>query len=179
MPVICQFYCNLSIKLQKILTSNIIYFRGKSIHPFCSKVKRDPLQTECTSDRNSVALCNLVKHEFALPKEYQNFDSLEHIEKGEEEFYGGSVSLADHCPYIQEFTWRSKNVVVRGSQCQYEENNPSEFIRLNLTTYFNLIYLQNLKRTLLQKTMETSPNASTILRTCGRNDHVGKHGKLQ
>lgn len=45
--------------------------RGRSIHPFCSKVKRDPLQTECTDDRNSVALCNLIRHEFPLPKEYQ------------------------------------------------------------------------------------------------------------
>lgn len=50
---------------------NIFVDRGRSIHPFCSKVKRDPLQTECTDDRNSVALCNLIRHEFALPKEYQ------------------------------------------------------------------------------------------------------------
>lgn len=98
-------------------------FRGRSIHPFCSKIKRDPLQTECTDDRNSVALCNLVKHEDPLPHEYQNFDSLNHVHEDLEN-YGGSVSLADHCPYIQEFTWRSKNVVVRGSQCKFEENNP-------------------------------------------------------
>lgn len=101
-------------------------FRGRSIHPFCSKVKRDPLQTECTDDRNSVALCNLIRHDKPLPKEYQNFDSIMHVPSGEEEYYGGSVSLADHCPYIQEFTWRSKNVVVRGSQCQFEDNNPSK-----------------------------------------------------
>jgi leishmanolysin-like peptidase len=37
------------------------------------------------------------------------------------------VALADYCPYIQEFTWRSNNVVVRGSHCMYEENNPSKF----------------------------------------------------
>lgn len=40
-------------------------------------------------------------------------------------FFGGSVALADYCPYIQEFTWRSNNVVVRGSHCMYSENNPS------------------------------------------------------
>ena len=40
--------------------------------------------------------------------------------------YGGSVALADYCPYIQEFTWRSNNVVVRGSHCAYTENQPSE-----------------------------------------------------
>ena len=43
-------------------------------------------------------------------------------------FYGGSVALADYCPYIQEFTWRSNNVVVRGSHCMYEENNPSKYL---------------------------------------------------
>ena len=29
--------------------------------------------------------------------------------------------------FVQEFTWRSNNVVVRGSHCMYEENQPSEF----------------------------------------------------
>lgn len=43
---------------------------------------------------------------------------------GEEQYYGGSVSLADYCPYIQEFTWKARNIVVRGSHCLYEENNP-------------------------------------------------------
>ena len=43
-------------------------------------------------------------------------------------YYGGSVALADYCPYIQEFTWRSNNVVVRGSHCMYEENNPSKYM---------------------------------------------------
>lgn len=57
---------------------------------------------------------------------YQNFDSLVDIPSDELEYYGGSVSLADHCPYIQEFTWRSQNIIVRGSQCQYEDNNPSK-----------------------------------------------------
>ncbi|CAG9855098.1 unnamed protein product [Phyllotreta striolata] len=98
--------------------------RGSSIHPFCNKVKRDPLQTECTDDRTSVALCNLVEHKQPLPLIYQNFDSIDYVEPGLEGYYGGSVSLADYCPYIQEFTWRSKNVVVRGSHCQYVENNP-------------------------------------------------------
>ncbi|KAL1492801.1 hypothetical protein ABEB36_010985 [Hypothenemus hampei] len=98
--------------------------RGVSIHPFCNKVKRDPLQTECTDDRASVALCNLVEYKTQLPKIYQNFDSLQHVAPGKEGLYGGSVSLADFCPYIQEFTWRSNNVIVRGSHCQYAENNP-------------------------------------------------------
>lgn len=44
---------------------------GQSIHPFCNKVKRDPLETECTDDRSSVALCNLVRHVNELPAHFQ------------------------------------------------------------------------------------------------------------
>ncbi|XP_050084903.1 leishmanolysin-like peptidase [Anopheles aquasalis] len=109
--------------------------RGRSIHPFCVKVKRDPLQTECTDDRSSVALCNLVRHPTPLAPQYQNFDSLAYVPVGEEGYFGGSVSLADHCPYIQEFTWRSKNVVVRGSQCQFEDNNPKPEKNFALESY--------------------------------------------
>ncbi|XP_039281797.1 leishmanolysin-like peptidase isoform X2 [Nilaparvata lugens] len=109
--------------------------RGKSIHPFCDKVKRDPLETECTDDRSSVALCNLVEHTHSLPPMYQNFDKIPHVTAGEESRFGGSVSLADYCPYIQEFTWRSKNVVVRGSHCQYPENNPHQDKNFALEKY--------------------------------------------
>ena len=56
----------------------------------------------------------------------QNFDRIPHVPAAEVGYYGGSVALADYCPYIQEFTWRSNNVVVRGSHCQYQENQPSE-----------------------------------------------------
>ncbi|XP_018900151.2 leishmanolysin-like peptidase [Bemisia tabaci] len=109
--------------------------QNKSIHPFCEKVKRDPLETECTDDRNSLALCNLVEHAEPLPPFYQNFDYIPHIEKGREAYYGGSVSLADYCPYIQEFTWRSKNVVIRGSHCQFPENNPHADKNFALESY--------------------------------------------
>ncbi|KAL1130168.1 hypothetical protein AAG570_013106 [Ranatra chinensis] len=98
--------------------------KGLSIHPFCDKVKRDPLGTECTSDRRSVALCNLIEYSQILPPFYQNFDSIPQVPRGQEGFYGGSVILSDYCPYIQEFAWRSQNVVIRGSHCQYAENNP-------------------------------------------------------
>ena len=76
--------------------------------------------------RSSVALCNLVHHGHQLPPPFQNFDSIPHVTKAEVGHYGGSVALADYCPYIQEFTWRSNNVVVRGSHCAFSENQPSE-----------------------------------------------------
>lgn len=62
----------------------------------------------------------------------QNFDLINHVEPGREGFFGGSVTLSDYCPYIQEFTWRSKNVIVRGSHCQFEENNPCKFVDIYL-----------------------------------------------
>ncbi|XP_065336991.1 leishmanolysin-like peptidase [Cloeon dipterum] len=108
---------------------------GLSIHPFCNRVKKDPLETECTDDRSSVALCNLVEHSGFLPTKYQNFDHIPHIEPGSEGKYGGSVALADYCPYIQEFSWRAKNVVVRGSHCHFDENNPQVEKNFALESY--------------------------------------------
>ena len=71
--------------------------------------------------------CILIKNlslKICLP--LQNFKSIPHVYESNVGYYGGSVALADYCPYIQEFTWRSNNVVVRGSHCMYEENNPSK-----------------------------------------------------
>ncbi|KAM7315107.1 leishmanolysin-like peptidase [Ixodes scapularis] len=100
--------------------------RGVTIHPFCDKVKKDPLETECTESRDSVALCNLVDHGEELEPVFQNFDSIPGVPSAELGRHGGSVILADYCPYIQEFTWNSKNTVVRGSRCQFPENNPQD-----------------------------------------------------
>ncbi|XP_021940334.1 leishmanolysin-like peptidase [Zootermopsis nevadensis] len=129
-----DFGCDFAMKSCKEWMDNKT-MSGKSIHPFCNKVKRDPLETECTEDRSSVALCNLVEHQDKLPVMYQNFDSIPHVKPGQESYFGGSVSLADYCPYIQEFTWRSKNVIVRGSHCQYNENNPSQEKNFALEQY--------------------------------------------
>ncbi|XP_022253400.1 leishmanolysin-like peptidase isoform X1 [Limulus polyphemus] len=98
--------------------------RGWSIHPYCDKVKRDPLETECTDSRDAVALCNLVQYDRPLRREFQNFDYIPGIPDEDVGKYGGSVVLADYCPYVQEFTWQSNDVAVRGSRCQYGENTP-------------------------------------------------------
>jgi len=127
--------------------------------PYCNKVKAEPLETQCTDDHSSVALCNLVKYPEPLPRQYQvrlyhmltilivrlsvdgplpklnyggfkmifqNFEYLPNIPSENMSFYGGSVTLADYCPYVQEFTWRANSVVIRGSHCYYEENNPGK-----------------------------------------------------
>lgn len=89
-------------------------------------VKKDPLETECTDSRDAVALCNLMEYPKDLPAQFQNFESIPGIKNPKDAArFGGSVNLADYCPYIQEFTWKSNDVVVRGSQCQFVENNPS------------------------------------------------------
>lgn len=98
--------------------------RGESIHPFCDKVKRDPLQTECTDNRDSVALCNLREYDQEVEPKFQNFNFIPNVNNDSLPFYGGSVALADFCPYIQEFTWKLNDEVVRGSKCSFIENNP-------------------------------------------------------
>ena len=101
-----------------------------------------------------MALCNLVHHGHSLPPPFQNFDVIPHVTARDVGHYGGSVALADYCPYIQvetstsssikpvelhvnvqEFTWRSNNVVVRGSHCMYEENQPSDERNFALESY--------------------------------------------
>ncbi|XP_013144532.1 PREDICTED: leishmanolysin-like peptidase isoform X2 [Papilio polytes] len=109
--------------------------RRKNPAPFCERVKGDPLRTECSPKRTAVVLCNLVRHENILPRAYQHFDLLPNVPAGEEAHYGGSVSLADYCPYLQEFTWRHKSVLIRGSRCSYEENTPKTDVNFALENY--------------------------------------------
>lgn len=94
-----------------------------SIRPFCDRIKGDLLQISCTDDRNSKAVCNMKQYNEPLPMHYQNFDQLEGISKDNLAHYGGSVDLADYCPFIQEFTWQAQNVTVRGSRCELGGNN--------------------------------------------------------
>ncbi len=75
--------------------------RGQHVHPFCNRIKSVGLQTECTDERDAVALCNLVEYPASLPPEYQHFHRLPGVGAADVERYAGSVVLADYCPYIQ------------------------------------------------------------------------------
>ncbi|CAH0757706.1 unnamed protein product [Diatraea saccharalis] len=110
-------------------------YRRKNPAPFCQRIKGSPLRTECSPHRSAVVLCNLVRHDTILPRQYQHFDLLPNVPPGDEAFYGGSVSLADYCPYLQEFTWKHKSVLVRGSRCSYEENTPKADVNFALENY--------------------------------------------
>ncbi|KAL4708348.1 hypothetical protein ACJJTC_016450 [Scirpophaga incertulas] len=109
--------------------------RRKNPAPFCERIKGNPLRTECSPHRTAVVLCNLVRHDTILPRAYQHFDLLPNVPLGDEAHYGGSVSLADYCPYLQEFTWKHKSVLVRGSRCSYEENTPKTDVNFALENY--------------------------------------------
>lgn len=94
-----------------------------SIRPFCDKPKGDLLQISCTDDKNSKAVCNMKSFDRPLPAMYVNFDYIEGVPQSDLAYYGGSVDLADYCPFIQEFTWQAKNITVRGSRCEFDGNN--------------------------------------------------------
>lgn len=98
--------------------------RGQSVKPFCDKPKGDYLRLACAEDRQSKAVCNMRQYKEPLAPVHQNFDSLEGVPADKVVHYGGSVDLADYCPFIQEFTWQAMNVSVRGSRCDVAENNP-------------------------------------------------------
>ncbi|XP_052065057.1 leishmanolysin-like peptidase [Mytilus californianus] len=98
--------------------------RHGDIHPFCDTVRQGVLKTECTRNRNAVAFCNLQEFNVALPADYRYFSSLPGISSYDVSRYGGSVSLADYCPYLQEFTWKDGDRTVRDSRCAMKENNP-------------------------------------------------------
>lgn len=96
---------------------------NQSIRPFCDRVKGDLLEISCTEDRTSKAVCNMKQYNNPLPATYQNFDSLDGVQTDSLAHYGGSVDLADYCPFIQEFTWQAHNVTIRGSRCDSSGNN--------------------------------------------------------
>ncbi|KAK6182580.1 hypothetical protein SNE40_010233 [Patella caerulea] len=96
--------------------------RNEDIYPYCKEVKKGELWTDCTNNRHSVALCNLVEYKKPLPLKYQYFYQIKDVANSDVGRYGGSVSLADYCPYLQEFSWTNKDKILRGSSCLVPSN---------------------------------------------------------
>ena len=95
-------------------------------YPFCQDImSSSSAKTTCTFDATAIGSCNLVQFGSTLPPLYQNFDTIEGIDPKEIGTVGGSVTLADFCPYIQEFTWKSQGTS-RGTRCQDLDNQPSD-----------------------------------------------------
>lgn len=96
---------------------------NSSIAPFCDKIKSDQLQITCTSDYTAKAVCNMRKYKQPLAEFYRNFQELDGVHSNDLGFYGGTVDLADYCPYVQEYTLQQHPVIQQGSRCSHVENN--------------------------------------------------------
>uniref|UniRef100_T1JG38 Leishmanolysin-like peptidase n=1 Tax=Strigamia maritima TaxID=126957 RepID=T1JG38_STRMM len=126
----CDFATKSCLNWMEIQTQN-----NRNIYPFCKIVKRDPLYTSCSEDRTGLTVCNLVDYVEDLPKAYQNFESLSDVPSNLVGQYGGSLVLADYCPFFQEFHWKTQNVSIRGSKCIYAENTIQPESNLALELY--------------------------------------------
>jgi leishmanolysin-like peptidase len=54
----------------------------------------------------------------------QYFDELTGIPAEDLPYYGGSVEIADYCPFSQEFSWHLSGEYQRSSDCRILENQP-------------------------------------------------------
>ncbi|XP_032128725.1 leishmanolysin-like peptidase [Sapajus apella] len=101
--------------------------RRQMLSPYCDTLRSNPLQLTCRQDQRAVAVCNLQKFPKPLPQEYQYFDELTGIPAEDLPYYGGSVEIADYCPFSQEFSWHLSGEYQRNSDCRILENQPEIF----------------------------------------------------
>uniref|UniRef100_A0AC34GP65 Leishmanolysin-like peptidase n=1 Tax=Panagrolaimus sp. ES5 TaxID=591445 RepID=A0AC34GP65_9BILA len=146
-------------------------YDGLPLAPFCHDIKHDGKKslatTRCTDQRDSLALCNLVPYKKALPKDYRNFDHLDGVKKEGLKFYGGSVELADFCPYNQEFEWRAVNTTDRrDSRCELEGNFPGEHTNSIMEIYGNSSKCFDLFTTWTEKKCGRVKNYSQYMAGC-------------
>uniref|UniRef100_A0A2K5N9A8 Leishmanolysin-like peptidase n=1 Tax=Cercocebus atys TaxID=9531 RepID=A0A2K5N9A8_CERAT len=99
----------------------------QTLSPYCDTLRSNPLQLTCRQDQRAVAVCNLQKFPKPLPQEYQYFDELSGIPAEDLPYYGGSVEIADYCPFSQEFSWHLSGEYQRSSDCRILENQPEIF----------------------------------------------------
>ncbi|VDM39535.1 unnamed protein product [Toxocara canis] len=90
-----------------------------------------PFLTELSGDAQ-------IPYRQSLPQDYRNFDSLSGVHADGVKHYGGSVELADFCPYNQEFEWKASNSTERrDSRCELEGNFAPEDANSILEVYGN------------------------------------------
>ncbi|XP_068602104.1 leishmanolysin-like peptidase [Brachionichthys hirsutus] len=96
----------------------------RSVGPFCDRVRASPLQLSCRQDQLAVAVCNLQRYAQELPPDYQYFDRIPDVPADQLSSFGGSVEIADFCPFSQEFSWNLGGEHQRNSYCRAPENQP-------------------------------------------------------
>ncbi|EPY84655.1 leishmanolysin-like peptidase [Camelus ferus] len=101
--------------------------KRQMLSPYCDTLRSNPLQLTCRQDQRAVAVCNLQKFPKPLPQEYQYFDELSGVPAEDLPYYGGSVEIADYCPFSQEFSWHLSGEYQRSSDCRILENQPDLF----------------------------------------------------
>ncbi|KAJ8784393.1 hypothetical protein J1605_008237 [Eschrichtius robustus] len=113
----------------------IFVYRRQMLSPYCNTLRSNPLQLTCRQDQRAVAVCNLQKFPKPLPQEYQYFDELSGVPAEDLPYYGGSVEIADYCPFSQEFSWHLSGEYQRSSDCRVLENQPGfkDFIPLSIS----------------------------------------------
>ncbi|XP_054982894.1 leishmanolysin-like peptidase isoform X4 [Sorex araneus] len=98
--------------------------KRQTLSPYCNTLRSNPLRLTCRQDQRAVAVCNLQKFPKPLPREYQYFDELSGVPAEDLPYYGGSVEIADYCPFSQEFSWHLSGEYQRSSDCRILENQP-------------------------------------------------------
>ncbi|XP_077993930.1 leishmanolysin-like peptidase [Glandiceps talaboti] len=109
--------------------------RNEEVDPYCDILGTVEYRLQCNTDRSSVALCNIHKYSSELPQQYQYFDHLDGASLSELGKYGGSVEMADFCPYHQELEWESESVATRTSHCNNPANAPEPIHSYSLEHY--------------------------------------------
>ncbi|XP_039611313.1 leishmanolysin-like peptidase [Polypterus senegalus] len=109
--------------------------KNQKLVPYCDALRSTPLQLTCRQDQMAVAVCNLQKYSRRIPQEYQYFDSIPGVAAQDLPYYGGSVEIADYCPFTQEFSWHLSGAFQRTSDCRIVENQPDPSRNYAAETY--------------------------------------------
>ncbi|KAK3085374.1 hypothetical protein FSP39_002374 [Pinctada imbricata] len=107
-------------------------------HPFCDTVRQGRLRTDCTRNREAMAFCNLAEFQSPLPEQYQYFTSLPGIPSYRVDRFGGTVTLADFCPYLQYSCSDDSGLVLSINGRSYQCLKKGQVIRV---TYVSRHYL--------------------------------------
>lgn len=78
----------------------------------------------------------------------QYFDDIPGVAEEDLPFYGGSVEIADFCPFSQEFSWHLSGEYQRSSFCRIQENQPGETPALSILCLPSLSCAQGIMGTI-------------------------------